>query len=158
MSAALQTVQTVTEFARNPNLALKKIDKGDIILRRTKGKGSIRVSLESRARAESIGMGEMARVLALFIQKMLPGAASVIVDVLTKYYPWVEFLPEADRLEFGNEFIRKMEACASINNFSDMDVIVSAWKRSAEIHADPELRADLTRPVTAHAGSIVTRP
>jgi hypothetical protein len=150
-------IQTVTEFARNPNRALKKIEQGDIILRRTKGKGSIRVSLESRARAASTGMGEMARVLAQLIQT-LPVTSPALVDALTTHYPWVRFLPEGDRAEFVREFLETMKACASINNFSRIEAVVYAWRSSAEIHADPELLAHLTKPLSVATGPALRRP
>jgi hypothetical protein len=150
-------IQTVTEFARNPNRALKKIERGDIILRRTKGKGSIRVSLESRARAASTGMGDMARVLALLIQT-LQLSSSALVEALTTHYPWVRFLPERDRAEFVREFLETMKACASINNFSRIEAVVNAWRSSAEIHADPELLAHLSKPLSGGTGPALRRP
>jgi hypothetical protein len=150
-------IQTVTEFARNPNLALKKIEQGDIVLRRTKGKGSIRVSLESRALAASTGLGEMARVLALFIQT-LPLTSPALIDALTTHYPWVHFLPKGDRAEFVREFLETMKACASMNSFSRIEAVVNAWRSSAEIHADPELLAQLTKPLSVALGPAPRRP
>jgi hypothetical protein len=150
-------IQTVTEFARNPNRALKKIEHGDIILRRTKGKGAIRVSLESRARAASTGMGETARVLAALIET-LPLTSPALVDALSSYYPWVRFLPERDRAGFVREFLETMKACASISNFSRIEAVVYAWRSTAEIHADPDLLANLTKPIESVTGPIVRRP
>jgi Family of unknown function (DUF6247) len=149
-------IQTVSDFARNPNTALKKIEQGDIFLRRTKGKGSIRVSLESRAQAASTGMGEMARVLALFIQT-LPLTSPAFLDALTTHYPWMRFLPERDRAEFVREFLETMKDCASINNFSRIEAVVNAWRSSAEIHADPELLAHLTKPLSGGTGPALRR-
>jgi hypothetical protein len=150
-----RSIQTVTEFARNPSRALK-IEQGDIILRRTKGKGSIRVSLESRARAAAAGMGEMARVLALLIQT-LQLTSPALIDALTAHYPWVRFLPEGDRAEFVREFLETMKGCASINNFSRIEAVVNAWRSSAEIHADPELLAYLRKPLSGRTGPALRR-
>jgi hypothetical protein len=149
-------IQTVTEFARNPNRALKKIEQGDIILRRTNCKGSIRVSLESRDQAASTGMGEMARVLALFIQT-LPSTSGTHRRLAT-HYPWVRFLPERDRAEFVREILETMKACASINSFSPIEAVVNAWRSSAEIHADPELLAQLTKRLSVAIRPALLRP
>jgi hypothetical protein len=102
-------------------------------------------------------MGEMARVLALLIQT-IQLTSPVLVDALTTHYPWVRFLPDGDRADFVREFLETMKACASINNFARIEAVVKAWRSSAEIHADPELLACLTKPLSVARGPAVPRP
>jgi hypothetical protein len=157
MSAAVQ-VQTVTEFARNPAKALKKVEKGDLILRRTKGKPSIRLTLASRAEASAAGLDTVSRALGEIIRELRPTAGALGAG-LAHVYPWVGFLPPAAREKFSREFVEKLLACASISNFAPMGEVVDAWKATAEIYADPALAARLREPASAvSARKPVARP
>jgi hypothetical protein len=80
------------------------------------------------------------------------------VDALITHYPWVRFLPEGDRAEFVREFLETIKACASINSFSRIEAVVNAWRSSAEIHADPQLLAHLTKPLSVATGPALRRP
>jgi hypothetical protein len=107
--------------------------------------------------AARTGMGETIGVLALFIQT-LPLTSPALTDALTTQYPWVRFLPEGDPAEFVREFLETMKACASINNFSRIEAVVNAWRSSAEIHANPQLLAHLTKPLSCATGPSLRRP
>jgi hypothetical protein len=80
------------------------------------------------------------------------------VDALITHYPWVRFLPEGDRAEFVREFLETIKACASINSFFRIEAVVNAWRSSAEIHADPQLLAHLTKPLSVATGPALRRP
>jgi hypothetical protein len=154
---ALLKYQTVTEFARNPNRALKKIDQGDIILRRTKGKEAIRLTLASRAESASAGIDQAARALGLLVKAMDP-TPPVMARALESQYPWVRFLSETGRVDFAHEFIDTLVASASLGNFAPMDALVHSWKSTAEIRSDPELYAKLKASSPAPPGPAVSRP
>ena len=155
MNAALS--QTVTEFARNPNKALRKIEQGDIILRRTKGKAAIRVTLASRATIEQSGLEMISRTLSEIILELQPTPESLSAG-LQRPYPWLRLLPEDGRSQFAREYVETILACASISNFMPLMEVVSAWKSTAEIYADPELRTRLSEAAPGGTRKPVARP
>jgi hypothetical protein len=154
---ATAAVQTVTEFTRNPDKLLKTIDRGDIILRRTKGKPAIRLTLASRREEETAGVDMLSRALTELIRSLQP-SMEMVVAALEQQNPWVRFLPPEERQKFAQEFLDTIAACASISNFSRLYEAVHAWKSTAEIYADPELLARLREPAPAGSRKPVARP
>jgi hypothetical protein len=151
---AVQKSQSVTEFVRDPNKVLKKIDKGDIILRRTKGRPSIRITLASRAESAESGLEVLSRALEGVVQS----AREQPSESTLKPYPWTKFLSPDERERFSRELLETLVACVSISNFAPLKNLVNGWKSTAEIYADPELAARLREPAPAHSGKRVARP
>lgn len=147
---------TLTDFLREPKKVLRMVDKQDIVLRR-RNKPSLRLSLESRNEGSSAGTEIAAHVLA-DAMAAVPEIPSHLPDILTRRYPWMRFLPVDARGEFAREFIETVQSCAAIGNSARLDEMLHAWKATAEIHADPTLHAQLTRPLPASAGARVPRP
>jgi len=151
---AAQKSQSVTEFVRDPNKVLKKIDKGDIILRRTKGRPAIRITLASRAESAESGLEVLSRALEGLVQ----GARDLPTEATLKPYPWTKFLSHTERQQFSRELVETVVACVSISNFAPLKDLVNGWKSTAEIYADPELAARLREPAPAPSGKRVARP
>jgi hypothetical protein len=78
-------------------------------------------------------------------------------ELLVRHSPWVRFLPEGDRPLFERTFVETLLACASLDNFVKLGELLSDWKASALVHADPSLAAELRRPVPAAAREIPVR-
>lgn len=147
---------TLTDFLHRPARILRKVDRQDVVLRR-RGKPSIRLSLEARQEATTVGTEAAAHVLADAMAS-IPGMPSMLPEILERRYPWVRFLPPDARVSFARDFIETVQACASIGNAARLDELLHAWKATAQIHADPTLHADLTRPLPGPAGGRVPRP
>ena len=92
-----------------------------------------------------------------FTSRLLEGLASVgetaaIQRVLPHALPWSTFLPDDDREEMLLEIIEVAQGSTSIRNLAPMAILLEQWRHSAEIHADPELRARLTAPPEGDLG------
>jgi hypothetical protein len=160
---AAEEGDTLTDFLHRPARVLKRVGKEDVVLRR-RGKPSIRLSLETRqastaaasaavlARAE-----EAASILsaALDVVSELPAR---LPELLARRYAWIRFLPPEGRGTFAREYVETLQACASIGNTARLDEMLTSWKATAEVHADPALLAKLTGPLPAPTGRRVPRP
>jgi hypothetical protein len=51
-------------------------------------------------------------------------------------FPWVRFLPERDAQSFVVEFAAALDSAEPLRNPAQ---VVTAWRHTAEVHADPEL-------------------
>jgi hypothetical protein len=69
-------------------------------------------------------------------------------------FPWLKLLPEHEILAFLREFAETMLAAAEIARWELVDQLVTQWTSTAAIHADPELAAELRRPITEDLGPI----
>jgi hypothetical protein len=70
-------------------------------------------------------------------------ALDLVRRVLPAAYPWIRFLPAQDGDEFVKEFAEVLQAAESIDNLAPVAQLVTEWRHTAEIHADPELAATL---------------
>jgi hypothetical protein len=76
---------------------------------------------------------------------------SMTYDDLARIFPWVQHLPR----EAAAEFAADLEAAlGKANLLADLDPVIAAWKATAEIYADPELRAALIKPTDGDYGPV----
>lgn len=71
-------------------------------------------------------------------------ALSLLVDVVPEAFPWVRFLPAEDVRAFVVELVETLRAAESIDNHAPVVQVITEWRHTAEVHADPELFAQLT--------------
>lgn len=71
-----------------------------------------------------------------------------IVEQLPEALPWLQFLPEEDRLQFTVEATDCLRACASIGRFTAFSDLVDDWRNTAELWSDPQLAASLRDDVS----------
>jgi hypothetical protein len=144
--------ETLTDFLRHHKKVLKQVDKHAVVLRRTGGKPAVRLSLESDASANDARLS----MLAAAVAAVPKGSARALF--VNRLFPWSRFLPEHDRSTFEDSLIETLQACASLGNFAKLDEMVGDWKATALVHADPELAADLKRPIANDFEIPVPRP
>ncbi len=63
----------------------------------------------------------------------------VLEDALADAFPWLEFLPVADRKLFVDESSRVTVAAASIDSDEPLNQLVREWRDTAEVPSDPKL-------------------
>lgn len=77
--------------------------------------------------------------------------------ILPKVFPWVRYLPVADLDELVTDVIDALNVADSMDNPVALTQVVAAWRHTAEVHADPELR-DLVRATTGDFGAVPPPP
>jgi hypothetical protein len=71
----------------------------------------------------------------------------LLAELLPTALPWARFLPAADVTTFIEEFISTVRAAASLGNLAAVSQLLTEWRHTAEVHADPELHRALTQPL-----------
>ncbi|MEJ8655050.1 hypothetical protein [Streptomyces sp. MS1.AVA.4] len=71
-----------------------------------------------------------------------PEGLTLVLDVLPATFPWVRCLTAHDVREFSVELVESLRAATDLDNAA-VAQLITEWKHTAEIHADPELRAAL---------------
>jgi hypothetical protein len=69
----------------------------------------------------------------------------LVTDVMPKAFPWVRFLPREDMQAFVLELVDTLEAANSLGTPAPVVQLIGAWRRTAEVHADPRLVEILSR-------------
>jgi hypothetical protein len=123
-------VDTVAKLKQSPRHALRLHRRGaeeDLVL----------VAAGRAAQEEQIV--EVAVRLLRAVMNDPATRSHYLLDLLPAVFPWVRFLPEADRIEFAQELVDVMEAGVEIDSYTAVLTAIEQWRHSAEVYADPEL-------------------
>ncbi|MCO1582259.1 hypothetical protein M8C13_41585 [Crossiella sp. SN42] len=84
---------------------------------------------------------------ALFVALMQHSAEvrDLVTEVMPTAFPWVRFLPREDVRAFVVELVDILEAANSLGNPAPVVQLITEWRHTAEVHADPELLATLRK-------------
>jgi hypothetical protein len=152
MSDMRVTEHPFSDLLRRPKVVTEDVEEGDVLLRR-RDEPDLRLSRADREahRAEAfVALGRALRNLALH-------NPTALGEALGDAFPWLEFLPAADRQEFLDEFTRVVTAAAAVDNYEPLTQLVGEWRATAEVYADPKLARRLRRPLDA-SGDAVAPP
>jgi len=142
---------TITDLLRRPKSVLKRADSEDVVLR---SGGVIVGRLISEARAASLY--DSADLAGYLLANLVDDAneRGRLAELLKKRFPWVKFLPEKAREKFTREFIDMLSACVSVGKTARLEEVVYSWRSTALIYADPQLAAELRRPLSGETRRI----
>lgn len=144
---------TLTDFLRDPKSIVEQLDRRDVVLHR-RNAADLHLSLRSRVEADDEAVGFLARLL---------GRVLADVDVRERLaesvatIPWVTFLPASERDVFVEEVVRTAEGAAELGSMAALAQVLTEWKATAAIHADPTLAIELKRPIGG-IGQHITEP
>ncbi|GAA0263566.1 hypothetical protein GCM10010492_75770 [Saccharothrix mutabilis subsp. mutabilis] len=82
---------------------------------------------------------------ALFVALMQHSdrVRDLVTEVMPTAFPWVRFLPRQDMQAFVVELVQTLEAADSLSTPVPVTQLVSEWRHTAEVYADPSLLATL---------------
>jgi hypothetical protein len=131
-----------SELMRKQSEVADKAAHGKGVLLRRRNEDDL--VLMSAAHAESTANGfSVASRMFVSLMKHDAGARELLM-VLPDVFPWVRYLPEEDVREFLVDLVQTIHACDDLDNLAPLEVAVAAWRSTAEVYADPKLRAALT--------------
>ena len=139
-----------SDLQRDPKGVAALADQGDVRVRRRDGVPLLLVR-EDSATSAADGALSAARALRNALAHLDGDGAA---DVLVEEFPWVDLLPEADRLLFVTDFVRAVGASAELGRWSVLAQVLVEWKATAAVYADPALVAELTRPIDDDLGAV----
>lgn len=134
---------TLTDFLRDPRAVVDRLEHVDVVLHRRNAE-DLRLSLESRSEAVADGVRFVARMLSAALSD---AAVRGRLEASAAAIPWLSFLPAERRQEFLAEFFRTAEAAAELGVMTPLAQFLREWQATALIYADPELAAELRRPL-----------
>jgi Family of unknown function (DUF6247) len=124
---------TLARLAGSRRLVLHRRDAEDLV-----------ITTAERAAADTAVVRDTTRLFREMIRKD-PMVMTLAVQVLPAVFPWVRHLPEDAWGEFAAEWLDTLSAAGELDNNAAVEAVVAAWQHTAEIYADPELFAILTR-------------
>ena len=141
-----------TELLRSPNAVTRRVADGDVVIRRRDDEDLVLTTVSrEEARAESLDV--MGRLFADALQDEVVRTHIMRRSAL----PWTRFLPPADRDLFYVELFECVAGALELGTMAPVAQLLSEWRATAAIHADPELVARMRRPDVSE-GAPVSRP
>jgi len=130
--------KTLELLETNRQIRLRRRDAEDLVL-----------TTAERAEQDNAALSSMSRLVNEMMRRN-PMVLTMAIQVLPAVFPWVRHLPEKAHPEFAAEWLDALSSGAALGNNAGVETVVSAWRATAEIYADPELFARLTK---AHDGT-----
>lgn len=146
------TERPFSDLLRHPKDVACDVDEGDVVLRR-RDEPDLWLSRADREADRSEAFAALGRAL----RKLAVHSPAALADSLVDAFPWIEFLPAADRRLFVDEFSRILTAAAELDNVTPLTQMLREWRATAEVYADPQLARRLRRKLEA-AGEAVATP
>lgn len=147
-----------SELIQHPKATVGKLaetERRRLRLARRDGEDLILESAD-RADTEAAAMSTTTR-LFVSLMKHDDGARALLL-ALPEVFPWVRFLPAKEVRAFLIELVETANACAELDNMTPLEPVVVAWRRTAEVYADPELHRALTEPLDGTDHGPVSEP
>jgi hypothetical protein len=141
-----------SDLLRHPKAVTGDVEEGDVLLRR-RDEPDLRLTRADREAERAVAFAAFGRTL----RNLAMHNPKALDEALGDAFPWLEFLPPADRRAFIEEFSRVAVAAAALDSYGPLSQLIREWRATAEVHADPALARRLRRPIAA-AGARVERP
>jgi len=84
--------------------------------------------------------------------------SELIRGLLRDALPWVTFLPEVDVDTFVTELVTVAQGAIALGNLAPVAVLLTQWRHSAEVYADPVLLEILTAEPEGDMGPVPAPP
>ncbi len=149
----MATTMTFSHFLRQSGEVLEQIEDHDVLLERRDGENIV-LKRADRVQAEHDSLVAAGRMMAwMFRRQQLRGEVLEQIKIVA---PWASFLPKPAIEDFVREFTETIAACAELDDFAPVGVVLKQWKNTAEVYANPALLMRLRAPL--EPGEAVTRP
>lgn len=123
---------TVAKLGGSRDLRLRRRDDEDLVL-----------TTAARAEQNTEFVSATTRLFVALMQHD-EQARALLLDVIPEAFPWVRFLPREDVQAFLVELIGTLRAVEELDSPAPVVQVITEWRHTAEVHADPELFAALT--------------
>jgi hypothetical protein len=144
--------RTFSDLLRKPGEITSDVERGDVLLRR-RGEPDLRLTRADREADRAAAFSS----LSLAIRNLAAHQPRALASALDDAFPWLDLLPDDERLSFAKEFASTAAASGSLDSFAPLTQLLREWRATAEIYADPALFAALSTPVEGRGGA-VARP
>jgi hypothetical protein len=129
---------TVAKLGRVRDLRLRRRDDEDLML-----------TTAARAEQNSELVSATTKMFVALMQHD-EHARALLLDVIPEAFPWVRFLPREDVQAFLVELVGTLRAVEELGSPAPVVQVITEWRHTAEVHADPELFAVLTKDSEDH--------
>jgi hypothetical protein len=141
---AIPAEANLSDLLNKPKATLARLASSRRIVLHRRDAEDLVITTAERAAADSAMVRDTTRLFREMMRQD-PMVRTLAVQVLPAVFPWVRHLPQDAWKEFAAEWLDALAAAGELDNGAAVETVVAAWQHTAEIYADPELFAILTR-------------
>ncbi|MGW0694943.1 hypothetical protein [Streptomyces sp. NPDC002738] len=143
---------SLSDLLNKPKATLATLRGAHRMVLRRRGAEDLVLTTAARAEQDHEVMGVISR---MFVEMMrTPAGRSLVLDVLPAAFPWARYLPAHEVRDFSVELVCALGAATELDNTAAAAQLITEWRHTAEVHADPELYAVLTTDFGEDFGSV----
>lgn len=142
-----------SEFLHHPSVVAERLDEVRVLRLRRRGASDLALMRADQAERDGVVVDFTARLLAGLVRH---GSLETVRRVLPEALPWVTFLPEPDVEQLIRELAMVAQGAASVENLAPVSVLLTQWRHTAQVYADPVLLELLTREPEGDLGPVPT--
>ena len=146
------TTAPYSSFLRGPASVLPRLDEADVVLERRDEENLVLTTLRRFAARE-----EGAALAGRLLTKIIERDPSMIDELLNGEFPWMRWLPDAEKALALSDIIGELVAGAETGSLEPFDRAVNEWRDTAVIWSDPHLAERLGRSFIGD-GDVIERP
>lgn len=137
-----------SELVNKPRDAVRKVQRSPSrsvhVRRRGADEEDLVLVTASRA-AEATEALSVTTRLFVELMKHDDRMPTLVTEIVPAAFPWVRFLPAEGVRAFVIELVGVLEAGEALGNPAPIVQVITEWRHTAEIYADPELLSILSR-------------
>jgi hypothetical protein len=141
-----------SEFLHRPGAAADRLNVVRGLRLRRRDAGDLALMRVDQMERDGVVVDFTSRLLAGLVRSE---PLDVVRRVLGEALPWATFLPEADLDQLLSELVTVTQGAASLANLSPVAVLLTQWRHTAEVYADPVLLEILLREPEGDFGPAV---
>lgn len=154
MAAAYEEVP-FSELLHHPAATAERLDTVRALRLRRRDAGDLALMRIEQLERDGSVMEFATRLLTGLVRSE---NLEVVRRLLPDALPWVAFLPEPDFDAFVTELLAVARGAAALGNLAPVAVLLTQWRHSAEVYADPVLLEILTREPEGDLGPVPAPP
>ncbi|MEU2252650.1 hypothetical protein [Nocardia xishanensis] len=135
MSAAYDVVP-FSDLLHKPAVTAGLLDQVRALRLRRRDADDLALMRVAQLDAEGTVVDFTARLLAGLMRRL---GADAVREVLPDAVPWVTFLPAEDVDQFLTELVAVAQGAAALENLAPLATLLTQWRHTAEVCADPAL-------------------
>ena len=146
---------TLTQLTRTPGSVTASVLENDVRITNSRGEDLV-LTTKTRYDVSHESLGVLAMIIKGFAD--IYSSPKQVRRALANAVPWVFSLPSADQKSATKELLKELLRAADSKDYTNFSLCLLEWRNTAEIYADPELLAELTRTGYPGDGPVISRP
>ncbi|MFD7088963.1 hypothetical protein [Streptomyces sp. NPDC056730] len=150
MTAAFEDV-SFSELLHHPAATARKLDGARALRLRRRDAGDLALMRVDRMERDASVVDFTSRLLVGLVRT---DNIEALRQALPEALPWSTFLPAEDMDTLLAELVATARGAVALDNLAPIALLLTQWRHSAEIYADPALLAVVTREPEGDLGPV----